>query len=142
MGEPQVVEGTDIKFWHIFYQNPERPDDEPAPLQGGASMFVLDSGQIISIPARPLGPNSKSFKEVVLEQYRSDNLILRFRLLFIGSVYTDKSLFYSTQSVLFFVVLLREIVKKVFMILRVPCKIFRRNDCAETEVDNFYCFMG
>lgn len=71
MGEGQVVEGTDIKFWHIFYQNPERPDEEPAPLEGGASMFVLDSGQIISIPVRPPGPNSKSFKEVVLEQYQA-----------------------------------------------------------------------
>lgn len=73
MGEPQVVEGTDIKYWHILYQNPDQPDGQPKPLTGGPNNFVLDSGQIISIPVRPPEPDSKSFKELVLEQYRSDS---------------------------------------------------------------------
>lgn len=73
MGEPQVVEGTDIKYWHILYQNPDRPDEQPKPSIGGPNNFVLDSGQIISIPVRPPGPDSKPFKELVLEQYRSDS---------------------------------------------------------------------
>jgi hypothetical protein len=73
MGEPQVIEGTDIKYWHILYQNPDQPDEQPKPLIGGPRQVVLDSGQIISIPVRPPGPDSKSFKELVLEQYRSDS---------------------------------------------------------------------
>lgn len=74
MGEPQTVEDTDIRYWHISLQNPDRPDDRPRPSSiGGPNNFVLDSGQIISIPVRPPGPDSKSFKELVLEQYRSDS---------------------------------------------------------------------
>ncbi len=73
MGEPQVIEGTDIKYWHILYQNPDQPDEQPKPFIGGPRQVVLDSGQIISIPVRPPGPDSKSFKELVLEQYRSDS---------------------------------------------------------------------
>ena len=75
VGEPQTVEGTDIKYWQILYQNPDRPDEQPKPLIGGPGIFVLDNGQIISIPAnlRPPEPNDKSFKELILEQYRSDS---------------------------------------------------------------------
>lgn len=73
-GEPQVVEGTDIRYWHISLQNPDRPDDRPRiSLIGGPRQVVLDSGQVISIPVRPPGPDSKSFKELVLEQYLSDS---------------------------------------------------------------------
>lgn len=71
MGEGQVVEGTDIKFWAILYSSSDEPDRSPHPLIGGPSKFLLDSGQIISVPLRPSGPDSKSFKELVLEQYQA-----------------------------------------------------------------------
>jgi len=64
-GEPNVIEGEDIKYWRILFSNPEKPDKEPQPLMG-SEKFLADNGQIIS---KGVTPNPQPFKDWFLEQY-------------------------------------------------------------------------
>lgn len=64
--EPQIIEGTDIKYWRILYINPEIPDDRPNGLLGSTS-YLTDNGKVLT---RGVRPDNVPFKDWFLEQYR------------------------------------------------------------------------
>jgi len=67
--EPQVLEGTDIKYWRVLYFNPEIPDDKPNGLLGSTS-YLTDNGRVLT---RGVRPDNVPFKDWFLSQYRNDS---------------------------------------------------------------------